>query len=87
MTTGLVDGKTLSQAADLVREKAIEQLGTGSGVGLWTETGRQSVMVGLALAGRGAVVVTIPRAEYNGLEVLQLVAGISLTKRRTSGGV
>ena len=75
MTTGLIKpGMTLEQACDAVCGEA-DRLRTESGsrVGLWTERGTRSVLVGLSIAGIGAAAIQIDCAEYGGLALMDLV--------------
>lgn len=75
MTTGLIKpGMTLEQACEAVCDEA-DRLRTSNGtrVGLWTEVGARSVLVGLSIAGVGASVVQIDRAEYDGMALMDLV--------------
>lgn len=67
-----VSGMTLDQAKQFVIEKAEACMREGgSQIGIWTETGNHSVLVGLAQVGKPSVTVAIPRAEYCGLRVLR----------------
>jgi len=74
MTAGLIKpGMSMEQAADAVRGAAIDKANESGDLGLHTETGRRSVLVGLARKGKGAVVFTIDLAEYDGLKLLEVL--------------
>lgn len=75
MTTGLVEGMSLERAAALVAAKAVEMLGRSESadLGVWTETGKRSVLVGFARRGKAAGVLAIPIEEYDGVKLLELM--------------
>lgn len=74
MTTGLIrPGMSMEQAAAAVRNKAIELAKESGGLGMHTEMGNRSALVGVARLGKGAVAFTIAREEYDGLKLLEIL--------------
>ena len=71
-----LDGISLDEAATAVREKAIE-MAAGGARGIWTEVGKQSVMVGLCINGAAAVLL-ISRTEYDGMRLLEILDGCAV---------
>lgn len=73
MTTGLVRrGMSLEEATQAVAAKAEERLReTGSDLAVWTEIGRESVLVGVARAGAATSTMLIPRNEYDGIAMYE----------------
>lgn len=78
MSTGLIKpGMKLLQACEEVSRKAEEiRAASSSRVGVWTETGSRSVLVGVSLRGIGRFVITIDKAEYSGLRLAEMVAAL-----------
>lgn len=77
MTTGLIKrGMTMEQAAEAV-VGAAERLRakTDAPISVWTETGRESVLVGIARRGQASATMLIPRSEYDGLKLLESLVG------------
>jgi len=72
VTTGLVSGMSLEKACATVAARA-EQLRaeTDAPLSVWTETGRQSVLVGIARRGMAATTMLVPRAEYDGIKLFE----------------
>ncbi len=60
-------GRAVCEAA----ERRREELGTNLHV--WTETGNASVLVGIARKGRASATLLIPKDEYDGLKLLELL--------------
>lgn len=78
----LIRGLSLEQAADVVAAKAAEALARSDApLALWTEAGRHSVMVGVAMRDKAAFTVLFDKAEYNGLELLKEMAGMRFDGR------
>lgn len=75
MTTGLVNGMSMEQAGQAVMRKAEEVLRRRptNELGIWTETGRRSVLVGVARRGRASTTLLIPKDEYDGMKLLDLL--------------
>jgi len=48
---------------------------TDAPLSVWTETGRESVLVGIARRGQAAATMLIPRSEYDGLRLLDSLMG------------
>lgn len=70
------------QAVTAVRDAAIEvQEASGAPVGFWTETGRDTVLVGIARRAGPAIVLQVDAAEWNGMRFLELV-GVDMTPSR-----
>lgn len=71
----LKPGMSLEEACDAIRAEAEKLLAVkpGTRLGLWTEVGRKSVLVGVALAGGASCVLSIDRAEYDGMRLLEAV--------------
>lgn len=59
------------QAAIAIREQAEAARKPGQ-VGVWTVTGKESVMLGIA-TDRGSLTLEIPRAEYDGRKLLEML--------------
>lgn len=72
MTTALIRGKTLDEAIELVRDAAIGLLQDGRKIGVWTETGNHSVLVGIARPDAAATML-IPKEEYDGIKFLEMI--------------
>jgi hypothetical protein len=72
MTTGLVVGMNLEQAGQAVMRKAEELMNSRPGLllGLWTETGRNNVLIGIAQRGKPSTTMLVPRSEYDGMKLL-----------------
>ena len=70
----LKPGMSLEEACEAIRAEAEKMLaGSGARLGLWTEVGRKSVLVGVALAGKASCVLSIDRAEYDGMKLLEAI--------------
>lgn len=67
---------TYEDAVEWVRERASE-CAERAEVGIWTETGRRSVLVGIARRGRCAAVIEIGREEYNGMRLMELLDALA----------
>jgi hypothetical protein len=77
MTTGLITrGMSMEDAAAAVVHAA-EQLRAENDapIALWTETGRESVLVGIARRGQAAATMLIPRKDYDGMKLLASLTG------------
>lgn len=72
-----LDGLSLEQATEVVRSKAIE-MAAGGARGIWTEVGKQNVMVGLCTGGAAAVLL-ISRKEYDGMKLLEILDGSAVS--------
>lgn len=72
-----LDGLSLERATEAVRAKAIE-MAAGGARGVWTEVGKQSVMVGLCIDGVAAVML-ISRNEYDGMKLLEILDGSAVS--------
>lgn len=75
MTTGLVEGLKLSEAAEAVAQRAASLLQPGQRLALHTERGRNSVMIGVAVPG-ACCAVLVDNADYNGLKLAELVCAL-----------
>lgn len=76
MTTGLVVGLNMDQACAAVSAEAERRRAElDTDLHVWTETGRKSVLVGIARRGRPSATMLIPRDEYDGLALLALLEG------------
>jgi hypothetical protein len=71
----IIRGLSLDAASRVVAAKAAEQLqlNPGAEVGVWTEQGNSSVLVGIARRGKATSTTLIPKAEYDGLKLLELL--------------
>lgn len=78
MSTGLVKpGMSLAQACDAISAQAEAiRAENDSRIGVWTEVGSKSVLVGLSLRGVGRGVITIDKAEYSGMRLAEIVAAL-----------
>ena len=77
MTTGLVVVMTLEQAGVAVMDKAIAaREAVGSELGIWSETGKRNVLLGISRRGKAATTLLIPIEEYDGMKVLEML-GVS----------
>lgn len=65
-------GLTYEQAIEWVREQAVKAL-EHAPLGIWTEMGKRSVMIGIARAGGNACVIEVDRAEYDGTKLLEMI--------------
>lgn len=59
-------------AAERLRAK------TDSPISVWTETGRESVLVGIARRGQASATMLIPRADYCGFKLMDALLGGAL---------
>ena len=74
MTTGLVVGLNMEQATAAVSAEAERRRAElDTDLHVWTETGRKSVLVGIARRGRPAATMLIPKDEYDGLKLLEML--------------
>lgn len=73
MTTSLIRGLKFEEAADAVANKALSELKPGDKLSVWTEHGKQRVLVGIARPSGGAIALTIDVAEYDAAKVLQMI--------------
>lgn len=73
--TRLIKGLSLEKASRLVADKAAAQLALdpNAEVGIWTETGNTSVLVGIARRGKATSTMLVPRNEYDGLKLLAML--------------
>lgn len=74
MATKLVEGLSAQAAAEAVAAAAARELEPGKRLGVWTEVGSKTVLVGIAVPG-GMATITIDRAEYDGLKLLGIIDG------------
>lgn len=75
MTTCLVDGMSFEEAAAVVRDKVIAQLAV-SEVGIWTEVDMGSALICLARRGAAACTIVVPRNDYSGAKLLELLSSL-----------
>jgi hypothetical protein len=74
VSTALIRGMTSAQAVDAVREAAVGAMEQGgSALGVWTEVGNSTVMIGLSRRGKHALVVEVDRAEFDGVKLGELL--------------
>lgn len=81
MTTSLIAGLTREQAVEAIRAKAVEQLRPGDRFGLWVESGRKQVLVGLARPDTPPVILEFDLAEWDGMKFLEQI-GVDMTPTR-----
>jgi hypothetical protein len=72
MTMSLAAGLTFDQAVQAVCDAAIAARGT-SRCGIWSETGTEKVLVGIARADQPAFVLEVARSEYDGIKLLEIL--------------
>lgn len=75
---------TLREVTELVTRKALELAAQSGNVGIYTEVGQSSVMVGLATKS-GVCAVAIDRAEYDGMKILEMIERGMFHDKRTEG--
>ena len=67
-------GMSLEEACDAIRFEAEGRLSEpGVKLGVWTEVGQRSVLVGVAIAGKASCVLSIERAKYDGMKLLEAI--------------
>lgn len=78
----LVSGMSHAEATAAVVDAAIKARGD-SAVGIWSETGHEKVLIGIARAGAPAFAIEVDKAEHDGLKLLAILGEpMTPTKRK-----